>query len=65
MRMCPFKIAFSKIIFEEAELLVVHYHSKPKEFRFRWGTESEINFATTGAAKMGNTAHNVTCNLKL
>lgn len=64
--MCPFTIAFSKIIFEEAELLVVHYHSKPKEFQLnRWGTESEINFATTGAAKMGDTGHNVTFNIKL
>lgn len=63
--MCSFKIAFSKIIFEEAELLVLHYHSKPKEFRLRWGIGSEINFASAGAAKMGNTARNVTCNIKL
>lgn len=64
--MCSFTIAFSKIIFEAAELLVVHYHSKPTEFQLnRWGTESEINFTTTGAAKMDDTAHNVTFNIKL
>lgn len=62
--MCPFTTGLSKTI-EEAELLVVHYHSRTKEFRLnRCGTEREINFATIGAAKMGDTAHNVTCNIK-
>lgn len=60
--MWPFTTGLSKII-AEAQLLV-HYHSRTKEFRLnRCGTEREINFATIGAAKMGDTAHNV-CNIK-
>lgn len=62
--MCPFTTGLSKII-EEAELLVVYYHSRTKEFRLnKCGTEREINFATIGAAKIGDTARNVTCNIK-
>lgn len=62
--MCPFTTGLSKII-EEAELLVVYYHSRTKEFKLnKCGTEREINFATIGAAKIGDTARNVTCNIK-